>query len=68
MNSARYLTGVGANDTLPSNSQGMGLMDLGRAFDGKPRIAAATRSISSPPRAQSLTLRARSATPRSPFG
>ena len=38
MNSARYLTGAGANDTLPSNSQGMGLMDLGRAFDGTPRI------------------------------
>ncbi len=38
MNSARYLTGTGANDTLPSNSQGMGLMDLGRAFDGTPRI------------------------------
>jgi subtilisin-like proprotein convertase family protein len=38
MNSARYLTGTGANDTLPSHSQGMGLMDLGRAFDGTPRI------------------------------
>jgi len=38
MNSARYLTGAGANDTLPSSSQGMGLMDLGRAFDSTPRI------------------------------
>jgi subtilisin-like proprotein convertase family protein len=38
MNSARYLAGAGANDTLPSPSQGMGLMDLGRAFDGTPRI------------------------------
>ncbi|WP_434388901.1 S8 family serine peptidase [Melittangium boletus] len=37
MNSARYLTGVGANDNLYSNSQGMGLMDLGMAFDGTPR-------------------------------
>ncbi len=38
MNSASYLTGAGANDTLPSKSQGMGLMDLGRAFDGTPRL------------------------------
>jgi hypothetical protein len=33
MNSARYMTGVGANDTLWSNSQGMGEMDLGEAFE-----------------------------------
>lgn len=32
MSSARYMTGVGANDTLPSNSQGMGMVDLDRAF------------------------------------
>ncbi len=37
-NSAFRLTGVGANDTLPSNSQGMGRMDLGRAFDGVARM------------------------------
>ena len=37
-NSSEYMTGVGANDTLPSNSQGMGLMDLGRAFDSEARI------------------------------
>ena len=29
-----YMTGVGANDTLPSNNQGYGRLDLGRAFDG----------------------------------
>ena len=29
MNAARYMTGADANDTLPSNNQGMGLMDLG---------------------------------------
>jgi hypothetical protein len=40
MNSASYLTGAGAGDTLPSNSQGMGLMNLGRAFDGVPRLLA----------------------------
>ncbi len=29
-----YLTGDGANDSLPSNSQGFGRVDLGRALDG----------------------------------
>jgi len=37
MNSTRYVTGVGANDNLWSHSQGMGLLDLGRAFDGAGR-------------------------------
>ena len=35
---ARYMTGAGANDSLPSNSQGFGLMDLGFAFDPTPRL------------------------------
>ncbi len=38
MNSARYITGSGANDTLWSNNQGMGELDLGMAFDGVPRL------------------------------
>jgi len=38
MNTARYLIGVGANDQLPSNNQGTGLMDLGRSFDSVPRL------------------------------
>ncbi|MGA3180897.1 MAG: S8 family serine peptidase [Verrucomicrobiota bacterium] len=38
MNSARYLTGSGADDTLWSDVQGMGEMDLGVTFDGAPRI------------------------------
>ncbi|HYH99699.1 S8 family serine peptidase [Hyalangium sp.] len=38
MNSARYMTGSGANDNLWSNNQGMGLMDLGMALDGTPRL------------------------------
>jgi hypothetical protein len=38
MNSARYMTGSAANDTLWSNNQGMGLMDLGMAFDGTARM------------------------------
>jgi hypothetical protein len=38
VNSARYLTGSGANDTLPSPNQGFGRVDLGRAFDQTPRF------------------------------
>lgn len=38
MNSTRYMTGTGANDTLPSNSQGMGEVDLTRAFDTASRV------------------------------
>jgi len=38
MNSARYLTGAYANDTLWSQSQGMGEVNLGAAFDATPRI------------------------------
>jgi subtilisin-like proprotein convertase family protein len=34
MTTPTYMTGVGANDTLPSNNQGYGRLDLGRAFDG----------------------------------
>jgi hypothetical protein len=34
MNSARYMTGIDANDDLWSNNQGMGELDLGTAFDG----------------------------------
>jgi hypothetical protein len=37
MNSARYVTGSGGNDTLWSNNQGMGALDLGMAFDGAAR-------------------------------
>ncbi|MGH9967909.1 MAG: S8 family serine peptidase, partial [Pyrinomonadaceae bacterium] len=33
MNTARYLDGVGANDTLPSNSQGMGEANFNSFFD-----------------------------------
>jgi hypothetical protein len=38
MNSGRYMTGTGANDSLYSNNQGMGEMNLGFAFDGTPRV------------------------------
>jgi hypothetical protein len=36
--SAAYMSGTGAGGNLPSNSQGMGRMDLGRAFDGTARV------------------------------
>jgi len=38
MNAARYMNGTGANDTLYSNNQGMGMMNLGTSFDGTPRL------------------------------
>jgi hypothetical protein len=38
MNCARYLTGLDAGDTLWSDAQGMGELDLGAAFDGTARI------------------------------
>jgi hypothetical protein len=38
MNSARYLTGINANDKLWSANQGMGEMNLGVAFDSAWRI------------------------------
>lgn len=38
MNSARYMSGAGANDALWSDSQGMGELNLGMAFDSTPRM------------------------------
>ncbi|WP_447969782.1 S8 family serine peptidase [Nitrospira sp. M1] len=38
MNSGTYMTGVGANDDLPSNTQGMGRLNLERMFDNTPRM------------------------------
>ena len=38
MNSTRYMTGMYANDTLWSDRQGMGEVNLGTAFDGTPRV------------------------------
>jgi subtilisin-like proprotein convertase family protein len=33
MNTARFMTGAGANDTLPSNNQGMGLANIAQILD-----------------------------------
>lgn len=38
INSAQYLDGVGSGDTLPSNAQGYGAVNLGTAFDTTPRL------------------------------
>ena len=38
MNSTTYMTGISANDDLPSNNQGMGRLNLEQAFDDVPRI------------------------------
>ena len=38
MNSTRYMTGLSAGDNLWSPHQGMGAMNLGRAFDGVYRV------------------------------
>jgi PKD repeat protein len=38
MNSARYLNGISANDSLWSNNQGMGSVNLAFALGGTPRI------------------------------
>ncbi|HVE83670.1 MAG TPA: S8 family serine peptidase, partial [Myxococcales bacterium] len=38
INTTRYMNGTGANDNLYSNNQGMGHLDVGRAFDGVGRF------------------------------
>jgi subtilisin-like proprotein convertase family protein len=38
VNTARYMTGLDAGDTLWSNNQGLGMMNLGTAFDGVARV------------------------------
>jgi hypothetical protein len=38
LNSATYLTGAGAGDNLPGRNQGWGLLNMGTALDGVPRV------------------------------
>ena len=38
MNSTTWMTGVGVNDTLPSNNQGMGRLNLAQTFDAVQRM------------------------------
>ncbi len=45
VNSARYLLGASAGDTLPSNNQGYGEVNLGLAFDGVSRVLADQKTL-----------------------
>jgi hypothetical protein len=47
VNSARYMNGSGANDTLPSNNQGMGMMNLDTYFSqlAGPRLLFDQRAV-----------------------
>lgn len=45
VNAARYMTGTGANDNLPSPNQGMGAVNLGTAFDGVTRVLRDQRTV-----------------------
>ncbi|MBI4469604.1 MAG: S8 family serine peptidase [Acidobacteria bacterium] len=45
VNSARYLTGFNANDSLPSNSQGFGALSLSMAFDDAQRLIFDQRKV-----------------------
>ena len=67
MTSTRYMTGVGANDTLWSNTQGMGLVDLGRAFDGVSRASGRPDPGSSGRPARPTSSPGRSCPSASPF-
>jgi hypothetical protein len=65
-NSATYMTGALANDTLPSNNQGWGLMSLGRALDGVPRMMIDQDQVLSNT-GQIITVHGRVADPSKPF-
>lgn len=66
LNSTTYLTGNRAADSLPSNNQGWGLLNLNRAFDGTPRILIdQTKLLSST--GQVYTVRGRISDPTKPF-
>lgn len=66
MNSARYLSGVGSGDTLPSFSQGFGAVDLSRAFDGAARVAVDQTQVF-PATGAAFTLQGGVADPARPF-
>ncbi len=65
-NSAIYMTGVMAGDTLPGNNQGWGLMSLGRALDGVPRTMVDQDQMLSAT-GQVFTLRGKVGDPSKPF-
>ena len=65
-NSASYMTGVLAGDALPGVNQGWGLMSLGRALDGVPRLMVDQDKMVSDT-GQVITIQGRIADPSKPF-
>jgi hypothetical protein len=65
-NSASYLTGLMAGDTLPGNNQGWGLMNLDRALDAVPRILIDQDQVLSNT-GEVITVKGRVADPSKPF-
>jgi len=65
-NSSSYMTGVLAADTLPGANQGWGLMSLGRALDGLPRLTVDQNQMVSNT-GQVVTIQGKIADPTKPF-
>ncbi|MEK6302496.1 MAG: S8 family serine peptidase [Acidobacteriota bacterium] len=65
-NSTTYMTGEGASDSLPGRNQGWGLVNMGRAFDGVPRLLIDQDQKLSET-GQVITLKGRIADPTKPF-
>jgi hypothetical protein len=65
-NSASYLTGTGAGDSLPGNNQGWGLMSLNRALDGTPRMMIDQTQVLANT-GQTVTVTGKVADPTKPF-
>jgi hypothetical protein len=65
LNSASYLTGAGAGDNLPGRNQGWGLLNMGVALDGVPRVALDQTHLFTST-GQSFTLQCQIADPNTP--
>ena len=67
-NSSSYMNGQMAADTLPGANQGWGLMSLGRALDGVPRLLVRSKTRWSPTPVKSSPSRDESPIHRNRFG
>ena len=65
-NSTTYMNGEGASDSLPGRNQGWGLVNIGRALDGVPRLLVDQDQKLSES-GQVITLKGRIADPTKPF-
>ncbi|HKP84632.1 MAG TPA: S8 family serine peptidase [Blastocatellia bacterium] len=65
-NSATYMTGFRANDNLPGNNQGWGLLNIGRALDNAPRILVDQDRVLGGT-GQAITITGKVADPTKPF-